>query len=230
VRCLHMQAPPSLFAARRTNSAAWEQELLDEVTRLAGKVAELEAKLSSLSYHLRQTGEALERERSANSASLGRASILETLELPESPDEALELAERAFPDRLTVLDDAHRSAREYVRGNTAEVWSVLRSMATVLHPMIFGQGGGNVAYAFRDQTGYELTLREMKLIKQADEFSRLRTVIYRGTEHSAAAHVKGRGRARGETLRVHFFADYDEQKLVIAHCGEHLATFDTSSL
>ena len=208
----------------------WERELLDEIERLTTRTSEQEAKIASLTYHLSQLSDTLEQERAAASAELTRAEILETMEVPTSPAEALLLAERAFADRLIVMDCAHKSARAFVRGDTAEVWAILRSMAMVLHPMIFGRGGDNVVYAFKKQTGFELTLREMKMIKQVERLAKLRTVSYRGVEHSATAHVKGRGRGRGETLRVHFFADYDEQRLVIAHCGEHLTTFETTQL
>ena len=96
--------------------------------------------------------------------------------------------------------------------------------------MIFGHEQGNVVYFFRAQTGFEVTLREMKLAKGIKEYARLCTVMYKGKEHCASAHVKGRGRARGKSLRVHLFADYDEGKPVITHCGEHLATCDITSL
>lgn len=174
--------------------------------------------------------QALADAQQASAAVAKRAEVLESLDLPESPMEALALAERAFPDRLVVLDSARRSAEEFARGDAAEVWAVLRSMATVLHSMVFDRQGGNIVYAFQAQTGFELTLREMKLTKRASGTARLRTVSYHGQQHLAAAHVKGRGRARGESLRVHFFADYDERRLVIAHCGEHLTTYDTPSL
>ena len=35
---------------------------------------------------------------------------------------------------------------------------------------------------------------------------------------------------KGESLRVHFFVDYDKKKIIIAHCGEHLTTDRTSSM
>lgn len=207
-----------------------EAEPLEEVARLERELSSERSKASSLAYHLRQAREALADAQRASAAVTERAEVLESLDLPESPMEALALAERAFPDRLVVLDSAHRSAEEFARGDAAEVWAVLRSMATVLHPMVFDRQGGNIVYAFQAQTGFELTLREMKLTKRASGTARLRTVSYHGQQHLAAAHVKGRGHARGESLRVHFFADYDERRLVIAHCGEHLTTYDTPSL
>lgn len=210
--------------------AAFEDELMEEVSRLERRVAEQEAKISSLTYHLQQARDSLEEARAETRVQHERAAIMECMDLPTTPAEVLELASRAFADRLIVLESARKSAKEFVRGNVSEVWAVLRSMAMVLHPLVFGQGGGNVVYAFEAQSGFELTLREMKQIKKVESLAKLRAITYKGRERSIAAHVKGRGRARGETLRVHFLADYDECKLVIAHCGEHLTTYDTSSL
>lgn len=201
-----------------------------EVSRLEKKVAEQEAKIASLAYHLQQARDSLEEARSEARVQYDRAAILECMDLPTTPADVLDLASRAFADRLIVLGSARKSAEDFTRGSAVEVWAVLRSMAMVLHPLVFGQGGGNVVYAYEAQTGFELTLREMKQIKRVESLARLRTITYKEQERSIAAHVKGRGRARGETLRVHFLADYDECKLVIAHCGEHLETYDTSSL
>ena len=213
-----------------SHDSAFEEELLEEVARLEAKAAEQDAKVLSLSHHLKQAEQSLRESQALLRARSERAEVLEQMDLPTTPVGALELAGRAFADRLIVLDSARKSAEEFVRGSTPEVWAVLRSMAMRLHPLVFGQGGGNVVYAFEAQTGFELTLREMKQVKRVESLAKLRAVTYKGSQHSIAPHVKGRGRARGETLRVHFFADYEERKLVIAHCGEHLPTFDTSSL
>lgn len=100
----------------------------------------------------------------------------------------------------------------------------------MLHPPIFGKASGNIIHAFEAQSGFELTFREMKMIKAADTYNKLRTVTYEGQLKEIMAHVKGKGTKKGESLRVHFFADYARSKIVIAHCGEHLQTYEASSL
>ena len=204
----------------------------DEAIRLRDLLAAQESKSATLEYHLKQARNAVDDARREATAAAARAAVLETMELPQTPAESLALAERAFPDRLVFLPSARKSASEFRKGSAAEVWAVLRSVATVLHPLVFGRGGGNIMRAFQDATGFEVTLREMKMIKQSGEFSKLRTVEYKGAEHDASAHVKGRSSRKGEALRVHFFADYDEPggRIVITHCGEHLETYVTSSL
>jgi len=204
----------------------------DEAMRLRDLLAAQESKSATLEYHLRQARTAVDDARREATGAAARAAVLESMDIPQTPAESLALAERAFPDRLVVLPAARKSADEFRKGNAAEVWAVLRSIAMVLHPLVFGRGGGNIMRAFQDEAGFEVTLREMKMIKQTGEFSRLRTVEYKGVEHDASAHVKGRSSRKGEALRVHFFADYDEPggRIVVTHCGEHLETYVTSSL
>ena len=95
---------------------------------------------------------------------------------------------------------------------------------------MFGSDGGSITRTFEDATGFEISLREVKQIKKTDAYAQLRSITYKGEHRNVFAHVKGKGFKKGEALRVHFFADYDEKRIVITHCGEHLATFDTPSL
>lgn len=180
-----------------------------------------------------------------------RAELVETMRLPRTPLAALELAEQAFPDRLVVLERARESARSFDRGDVSEVWDVLRSMATTLHALVFdktdGAGGAGVpsgagssgvpggagalaetsadiSSAFENAAGFELALRYPKATAQNAECAKIRQVLYKGKPHDITPHVKGRSNRPGEALRVHFFADYEERKLVIGYCGSHLKT------
>lgn len=193
-------------------------------------VSEANFKLASTLHRTRTLEMEAEALRKENGSLRTRASLVDNLRLPQTPAEALRLAADAFPDRLLFLPPAVKSAEEFSHGSTAEVWDVLRAMAAVLHPLIFGQEGGHVAKRFQDKAGFELTLRDMKANKRNQAFARLRTVEYNQKVHDTTAHVKGRSNKPGETLRVHFFADYDQGKLVIGHCGEHLPTSKTASL
>ena len=205
-------------------------ELKAQVASLEAALADQERKSSSLEYHLGQAQAAANQAKSEAASLRKRAELAESMDIPLTPLEALELAERAFADRLIFMDQARRSAEAFTKGSAREVWAVLRSMAVVLHPLIFGKASGNIIHAFEAQSGFELTFREMKNIKNGDTYRKLRTGTYEGQPKEANAHVKGKGTKKGESLRVHFFADYVKTKIVIAHCGEHLQTFDTSSL
>ena len=107
---------------------------------------------------------------------------------------------------------------------------MLRSIAAILHPLVFGDAGGSIIHAYESQSGFELTFRKMKHIKQSDAYEKYRSVAHEGQQKDISALVKGKGSKKGESLRVHFFADYRLRKIVIAHCGEHLPAYDTPTL
>lgn len=191
---------------------------------------ECERKSASLEYHLKQSQAAAVQAKANADALRARATIVEGMDIPATPIESLSLAERAFADRLVFLDQARRSAAAFTKGSAREIWAVLRSIAAILHPLVFGDAGGSIIHACESQSGFELTFREMKHIKQSDAYGKYRSVAYEGQQKDISAHVKGKGSKKGESLRVHFFADYRLRKIVIAHCGEHLPAYDTPTL
>ena len=207
---------------------ALKLELLqEEVDRLR---AELDEREAADSFRMRQLeDEARELRERAQSLQV-RAHLVETMKLPETPYEALALAERAFPDRIIVLERARKSASEFVKGDPGEVWAVLRSVAVTLYSLLFEERERGLANAFRDRTGYELALRDSKGANRNPDQKAERMVDYEGEVRDATMHIKGRGTRRGESLRVHFFVDYAKKKIVVAHCGEHLTTDRTSSM
>ena len=205
-------------------------ELTAENAELRDAVDIAESKVASLSYHLKQVQAGAEKLRLEAEAFRRRAELVETMAIPSTPLEALELAERAFPDKLVVMDEARKSARDFQRGSTSETWAVLQAVAVTLHRLVFQQSTGSLTHAFQAETGFEVTLRDVKHTNKNAVYAKERRVTYAGEAHDITAHVKGRGVKKGECLRVHFFADYGTGKIVIAHCGEHLTTIETSKL
>ncbi len=219
---------PSVSETCDPDTAALELELLrEEAERLR---AELESQKAAAAYREGQLAQQAAELREQATAFKARAALMETMNLPETPLEALQLAERAFPDRIIVLPRARKSAEEFVKGDPGEVWAVLRSVAVTLHSLLFCERERGLANAFRDRTGYELALRDAKGANRNAAQKAERMVMYEGTQRDATMHIKGRGTRKGESLRVHFFVDYDKRKIVIVHCGEHLTTDRTSSL
>lgn len=206
------------------------EELQEENGRLREAVSAAENQNASLGYHLKQAQGSVDKLRTEAEALRGRASLVETMTIPATPLEALELAERAFSDRLFIMDEARKSARDFERGSVSETWAVLQSMAVTLHRLVFQQTSGSLTHAFQAETGFEITLRDVKHTNKNHEYAKERRVLYAGQEHDITAHVKGKNVKKGECLRIHFFADYATDKIVIAHCGEHLTTIETSKL
>ena len=214
--------------AERAEEAQLERDLLqEEVDRLR---AELESQKSAAAFRARQLEDEARELRERVQGLEGRARLVETMDLPETPYEALSLAAKAFSDRIVVLDRARRSAEDFVKGDPGEVWAVLRSVAVTLHSLLFVERERGLANAFRDRTGYELALRDSKGANRNPDQKAERMVEYEGAVRDATMHIKGRGVRKGESLRVHFFVDYDKKKIIIAHCGEHLTTDRTSSM
>lgn len=212
----------------RAEEARLERDLLqEEVDRLR---AELESQRSAAAFRTRQLEDEARELRERAQGLEGRARLVETMDLPETPYEALSLAAQAFSDRIVVLDRARKSAEDFVKGDPGEVWAVLRSVAVTLHGLLFVERERGLANAFRDRTGYELALRDSKGANRNPDQKAERMVEYEGAVRDATMHIKGRGVRKGESLRVHFFVDYDKKKIVIAHCGEHLTTDRTSSM
>ena len=212
----------------RVEEARLERDLLqEEVDRLR---AELESQKSAAAFRTRQLEDEARELRERAQGLEGRARHVETMDLPETPYEALSLAAQAFSDRIVVLDRARKSAEDFVKGDPGEVWAVLRSVAVTLHSLLFVERERGLANAFRDRTGYELALRDSKGANRNPDQKAERMVEYEGAVRDATMHIKGRGVRKGESLRVHFFVDYDKKKIVIAHCGEHLTTDRTSSM
>ena len=214
--------------AECAEEAQLERDLLqEEVDRLR---AELESQKSAAAFRARQLEDEARELRERVQGLEGRARLVETMDLPETPYEALSLAAKAFSDRIVVLDRARKSAEDFVKGDPGEVWAVLRSVAVTLHSLLFVERERGLANAFRDRTGYELALRDSKGANRNPDQKAERMVEYEGAVRDATMHIKGRGVRKGESLRVHFFVDYDKKKIVIAHCGEHLTTDRTSSM
>ena len=214
--------------AERAEEAQLERDLLqEEVDRLR---AELDSQKSDAAFRARQLEDEARELRERVQGLEGRARLVETMDLPETPYEALSLAAKAFSDRIVVLDRARKSAEDFVKGDPGEVWAVLRSVAVTLHSLLFVERERGLANAFRGRTGYELALRDSKGANRNPDQKAERMVEYEGAVRDATMHIKGRGVRKGESLRVHFFVDYDKKKIIIAHCGEHLTTDRTSSM
>lgn len=63
---------------------------------------------------------------------------------------------------------------------------------------------------------------------EASNLGKLRTFIYNGKEVKAFRHLRiGVANDRSHTIRVYFAWDAEEEKIIIAYCGEHLPTIKT---
>lgn len=186
---------------------------------------ETETKQSMLFYHLREAENQNQALASALLALRQRADLIDSLEIPVTPHDALRVATAAYPDRLFVHSAALKSAQEYTQGSAPEVWEALRDMAVVLHPLIFDERSSDVSAIFESRSRFEVALTEGLRTNKDQGLMRIRRIEYEGCEVDIVAHVKGRQRKAGATMRIHFYADHANNVLVIGYCGNHLPTY-----
>lgn len=199
--------------------------------RLQDQVVALSNRASSLEYHLGAANARVDSLARENATLRHAAQSLEGLEhLPNDLDSVLCLAEQLWPDRIVVLDEAHRSARAFAGTNLDEQWQVVSSVATKLWPLYFEGDCGDVAAAYKQASGYDLALTEGKLTKADARMMRLRQRTYHGETIDVTPHIKGRDSSPAMALRLHYHVDRKRQLIVIGHCGAHLTTYGTQRL
>lgn len=171
-----------------------------------------------LAYERAQLVERLEAARSSSPA----AFRLETL--PSSLPEVLALGAELFGERLVVTEQAMLSAAKTRFRDLPAAWKCLREMAETLHPLHFKEKlyGRALAARFRDVSGFELASHESESTRVNARLASLRTVLYHGALVDISSHIKV-GRVK-ECLRVHYFLDPTDERLVIGHFGDHLET------
>ena len=197
-----------------------------QLAKEQGMIGSVVSKSASLQHSLRAAEDAARKAQSASAAVRERAALFDTLEFPQTPLGALLLAKKAFPDRLLVLDQAQRSAREFATGDVRETWAALRDMAVVLHPLMFGDESADIPARFEERSVLRIAMSEGPMTQKDPNLMKLRRVSYEGRIEDMSAHVKGRSTGEGQpALRVHFFPDHAKQLIVIGHCGNHLPTY-----
>lgn len=186
--------------------------------------AEMEKQLAAMT-RLAQEAESRSRVLAeANDALRQRAFLIDELEFPTTSAESLQLAKRAYPDRLYVHPNAEKSAKKFLKGDAEETWQLLRCVATVLHGLLFSEESVDVESEFKQATNFGIALNEGPATTKDGELMRLRQIEYRGRTVDISPHVKGRIRKPDSGLRIHFHADHDRRLIVIGHCGYHMPT------
>jgi hypothetical protein len=149
-------------------------------------------------------------------------------DLPETVSSAVDLIEKLFPTRIRFTQDAKDSAAAASLRDVAVAWRCLHSVATVLHRLLFDDESstGDVAKAFREATGFEMSLTEGASTKSDRKLVALRRVQYHGREIDITPHIKW-GNKEPKLLRVHFFADTANGLVIVGHCGDHMDTSGT---
>ena len=205
-------------------------ELNDRIQSLEAECRQKESTISSLKHSIREISQS-NTENASNAKAIKRqARLIQTMsEFPRTAYDALELAKEAFGDRLIFLDEAVESARKFTSGEADEMFDILRTVYVDLWPLYFGSDNfeGEIDKAYAARTGYELSFNESSMTNKDQKLRKLRLREYKGQTIDISPHIKGTQGKRTEPLRVHFFVDKNEEKIVIGHCGAHMDTAGT---
>lgn len=150
-----------------------------------------------------------------------RIAILAAIAGDATPEEALLLIGRLFPERIEVLPSAYKSAKEsrdFQHGQKA--MDLLRKLATDYYDSLARGGKGDTQARSVFGNAYSIESESVARNKRARE---MRTFDHRGIPVEMMQHLKiGVKDSVAETLRIHFDWDPAEQKIIIGHCGPHL--------
>lgn len=149
--------------------------------------------------------------------------VVDTMMLPTSCIESLELAGQLWGDRLVITEAARKSAQDFAQGDFREMFTHLQALAVVLWPIIFTEKANNPQAEFANRSNVEMTLKTNRRVKES-MFDQEYTVHYKGKDVRMDPHTKGKDKKRGYAMRIHFFFDHEDKKIVIGHAGDHLRT------
>lgn len=202
--------------ASRNEAEAW----LSEVERLQT----MEEEVRVMEFRIRSANEEADRTKQRVAALEPQARVLSELDaFPASIPEVIGMVQRVFPGRLYFTDRALDDARKCKLRDSNVAWQCLRAMATELHRLHFVDGlpMREVVRQFENLVPFKLAATESETTRNNKRLAMQRRGLYKGQEREFNAHVKA-GRDPGNTLRVHYLVDDEDNVLVIDRCVDHL--------
>lgn len=149
--------------------------------------------------------------------------ILDAIDRSLDAYQALIIIAEAYPEKVLVLDEAYKSAKQWGKVDMEDVWLLLRSIPALWS--IHFEESNSLEVAYYKATEHELALTETGPTKNDPECIKQRRRTYDvsdGKKRTAVfwPHIKGKDNG----FRIHYIADHDLKKIVIGHCGQHLKT------
>ncbi len=210
--------------------AKYFAELVDENSQLETSVSEFKGNLEDArkdSARAKFTIDSLEKKLA--SAGGGQSSGIDAEDLLDlvcrtdllSPLECIDLIEKMYGDRCTVLASAKDSARKmdrFVYGR--QLLGLLKQLVTDYRSKLM-DGGDNEARKVFGKNDY--AAKESETLMASRAMRRQRTFEYEGQQVAMFRHLKiGVDDDATKTIRVHFHWDAGRKIMVIGYCGGHL--------
>jgi hypothetical protein len=197
--------------------------LLERVKHLEKEKSELTLELSTAksNWNLFQQHQALSAEDEATD--VGEP---EDVELA-SALAALEQAELEFDGDLVILDDARSSAAGSEFARPQEVYQALMAIREVgnlyFDSVRTGKSMGGWAEQLSNRGFTQYSQTESDTVKNDyRKYGRYRDFTLNGSKRKIYQHLDLGGGDRKNCLQIYFDADRNLNKIIIAHCGEHL--------
>ena len=138
-----------------------------------------------------------------------------------TPEDTIKMVEHFYPQNLTVLESAWKSAEKSSNFKECkQLLDLLVKLVTDYRDMLIDGKGDAQA---KDVFGKNFAAKESETVMKNQNARRLRTFPYRGENIEMVRHLKiGIKDSPAETIRVHFHWDVTHEKVVIGYCGPHL--------
>lgn len=152
----------------------------------------------------------------------------DAFDLPTDLPEMIALLQSWYPDRVLfhqrAVNDAKARSTQHLKNikTVKRVWSILQSIPTTLHGLVFLDGSSRLEQAYKEATGFELALREGEQTNDDPKLMAHRRVEYQGETVECREHLK-----LGPDLRVHIHFDRARRLILVGRCGGHLPTAST---
>jgi hypothetical protein len=177
--------------------------------------------------------DAVEAKRRTAALAASVATARSIRELPSTVAGVVALIAKLHGDSIVFAERALEAAKIAALdelGDGAHIaWRHLHAAATVLPRLAFEENvsAGALPTRFREASGgIELSMTEGKATKADAKLVGARTISFDGRSWDIGAHIKF-GTKAPRLLRVHFALDRENRRVIIGHCGDHLATAGT---
>ena len=205
--------------------AAFEENgnLEAELSRYKDDLTDAQDELRTKEYELKSLKDTLSATSDRGGDTIKSTRLLRLAAGRDEPNplDCIEIIERLYGDRCTVLESARSSAKK-MKGfvNGRYLFDLLERLVTTYRDRLMKRGDSAARRVFGRG---EYAAKESKSVMANPMMRRQRTFNYDGAQVEMFRHLKlGVADDPTQTIRVHFHWDGDRNRVVIGYCGEHL--------
>ena len=208
----------------------WREECED----LKSENSNLDSKVGELRYLMGAADERADAAEEETELLKDSSKKLEDVSVGLASDlkDLLKILEALCSSKVIILPEAWKSAEDFHGEDLDEYWEILKSVPDDLWDIYFGDKdyGGRIDDEYHSRTGYDHAMTEKKLTKANSKLAQQRKRMYNGRDYEIMRHIKGKDTNPKFMFRLYYDVDWDEKKIVIGHCGEHMDTAGTSKI